>query len=110
MYTKNEIGVLLHKSETIDDFLIIQTEILENVDYYLEQFSVDYFYFIGVYAIEAITRLLEKLGNQMQKLACFHFFTTLFHDFERFYNIGGALYFKNSVLSMEDKFRNTASF
>ena len=109
MYTKNEIGMLLHRAVTIDDFLSIQTEILENVDHYLKEFPVDYFYFIGVYSIEAIPRLIEHLGNQMEKLACFHFFTTLFHDFERFYNIGGALYFKNSVRSMEDKFRNTAN-
>ncbi|NHN25189.1 hypothetical protein FIA58_005805 [Flavobacterium jejuense] len=106
MYTNHEIGKILHKAETIDDFLSIQIELLENVEGYLQQFTADYFNFIGVYCMEAIPRLIEKLGNQIDKLACFHFLTTLFYDFKRFYKEGGATYFKTSVASIEDKLKS----
>lgn len=107
MYTNHEIGKILHEAKSIDDFLNIQIEILENVDGYLHQFTPDYFTFIGVFCTEAIPKLLQRLTDGMEKLAAFHFLTMLFCDFDRFYKNGGALYFKNSVASMEDKLRNT---
>ena len=107
MYTNTEIGKILHGGKSIDDFLIIQIEILENVDRYLQQFSSDYFNFIGVYCMESVPKLLDQVVVEMDKLASFHFLTMLFYDFDLFYENGGALYFKNSVASIEDKLRNT---
>lgn len=109
MYTNHEIGKILHKAATIEDFLSIQIEILENVDSYLKQFTPDYFNFIGVFCTEAIPKLIEKLVYEIDKLASFHFLTMLFCDFERFYKNGGALYFKNSVASIEDKLKNAVN-
>lgn len=103
MYTNQEIGRILHKATTIDDFLSIQIELLENVDSYLKQFTPDYFNFIGVFCTEAIPKLLQKPVGEMEKLASFHFLTMLFCDFEQFYKHGGALYFKNTAASIEDK-------
>lgn len=106
MYTNFEIGTLLHKANTIEDFLFIQIELLENVDCYLQQFSADYFNFIGKYCMEAIPQLLKKSNPNLEKLACFHFFTTLFCDFNRFYKNGGASYFKLSVATIEEKLKS----
>ncbi|VXB56715.1 conserved hypothetical protein [Flavobacterium sp. 9AF] len=107
MYTNHEIGEILHRAKTIEDFLFIQIEILENIDCYLKQFKIDYFNFIGAYCMKAIPHLLLQIGENLNKLACFHFLTTLFFDFERFYKIGGACYFKISVASIEDKLKST---
>ncbi len=110
MYTNHEIGKILHEATTIDDFLHIQIEILENVEGYLKQFTSDYFNFIGVFCMEAVPKLLLEMIDQMEKLASFHFLTMLFYDFEMFYKNGGALYFKNSVASIEEKLSNTVKF
>lgn len=107
MYTNHEIGRILHEAKTIDDFLKIQIEILENVDSYLQQLTPNYFNFIGVVCTEAIPQVLQELVVDMEKLASFHFLTMLCCDFQQFYKNGGALYFKNSVASIEDKLRNT---
>ena len=109
MYSNYEIGMILHKANTIDDFLLLQIEILENVDSYLQQFTVDYFNFIGIYCTKVIPQLIEKSNSSLEKLACFHFFTTLFCDFNRFYKNGGAVYFKNSVNSIEDRLKLTVN-
>ena len=109
MYTNYEIGKILHKATTIEDFLCIQIELLENVDCYLQQFTADYFNFIGRYCMEAIPQLIEKKNPSLEKLACFHFFTTLFCDFNRFYKNGGASYFKMSVATIEDRLQNTVN-
>ena len=107
MYTTKEIGKILHDANTVDDFLKIQIEILENVDTYLKQFPPSYFNFIGIFCMDAVPKLVSQKIVEMKKLASFHFLTMLFCDFELFYENGGALYFKNSVASIEDKLRNT---
>ncbi|WP_130735448.1 hypothetical protein [Flavobacterium sp. J27] len=107
MYTNHEIGKILHGANTIEDFLFIQIEILENIDCYLKQFKKEYFGFIGRFCMEAIPKLIENVEHNLNQLACFHFLTTLFFDFERFYKIGGSHYFKMSVASIEDKLKNS---
>lgn len=103
MYTNNEIGRILHNATTLDEFINLQIEILENADEYLKQIPVQYFNFIGVYCIESVPRLIDETKVGMDELASFHFFSMLFYDFETFYKIGGAAYFKNSVCSIECK-------
>ena len=59
--------------------------------------------------MEAIPQLIEKKNPSLEKLACFHFFTTLFCDFNRFYKNGGASYFKMSAATIEDRLQNTVN-
>lgn len=107
MYSTHEIGKILDRASSIDDFLSIQIEILENVEGYLKQFTSDYFNFIGEFCMKAVPALIKEVVNQMDKLASFHFMTMLFFDFEKFYKNGGAIYFKNSVATIEEKLKKT---
>ncbi|WP_445711747.1 hypothetical protein [Flavobacterium sp.] len=109
MYTNHEIGKILDRASNIDDFLYIQIELLENVEGYLKQFTSDYFNFIGEFCMKSVPILIEKVADQMDKLASFHFMTMLFYDFEKFYKNGGAIYFKNSVASIEEKLRKAVN-